>query len=49
MELQSHLITAFNPKSGNLDLMKFTNSLKVSGKDLNAYSDSLMQLGSQGK
>ena len=49
MELQSHLITAFNPKNGNLDLMKFTNSLKVSGKDLNAYSESLMQLGSQGK
>lgn len=47
-ELQSILQKAINPKTGNLDLSKFSDELKSSGKDLAKYRDDLNNIGPQG-
>lgn len=47
-ELQSHLDAAVNVKTGKLDISKFSQSLKASGKDLNYYYQQLSQIGDIG-
>ncbi len=48
-KLQVQLAEATNPQTGMLDLGKFTESMKRSGMDLEAYRDQLVQLGPAGK
>lgn len=47
-ELQAQLESAVNVNTGKLDLNKFNNSLKASGKTLNSYAASLQKLGPAG-
>ena len=48
-ELQEHLSKAVNVDTGRLDLNRFSNSLKLSKKELKDYYNSLMKLGDQGE
>lgn len=48
-ELQVILQKATNINTGKLDISKFSQQLKTSGKDLATYANSLKQLGSQGQ
>ena len=48
LELQQHLTKAFNVKTGNLDLSKFSASLTKSGKTLKDYRDTLAKIGPEG-
>ena len=49
LELQSMLQNAFNVNTGKLDLSRFNDSLKKSGKTLKDYQTSLGQLGPEGQ
>lgn len=49
LELSQHLNTAFNQDTGKLDLIKFQQSLKASGKSIQDYATSLRSLGPQGE
>ena len=48
-ELQSHLRAAMNVDTGKLDLTRFSSSLKMSGKTLDQYRQSLVKLGPEGQ
>lgn len=48
-ELQSHLRAAMNADTGKLDLTRFSSSLKMSGKTLDQYRQSLVKLGPEGQ
>lgn len=48
-ELQSHLRAAVNADTGKLDLTRFSSSLKMSGKTLDQYRQSLVKLGPEGQ
>lgn len=48
-ELQVILQKATNVNTGKLDIGKFSQQLKTSGKDLATYANSLKQLGPQGQ
>lgn len=48
-ELSSILRQAMNTDTGKLDISKFSQQLKQSGKDLSTYATSLQRLGPQGK
>lgn len=49
LELQQHLQAAVNVNTGNLDLSRFSTSLKASGKDLESYCSKLVTIGPQGE
>jgi hypothetical protein len=49
MELERHLSRAVDVDTGKLDLSRFSQSLKASGKDLNSYCDTLMSIGPVGQ
>lgn len=49
MELQKHLSAAMNVNTGNLDLSRFSTSLKASGKTLEEYSNKLLAIGPEGQ
>ena len=48
-ELQRHLSTAFNTKTGNLDLSKLDLSLKSANTSLSTLGTNLLKAGSQGQ
>jgi hypothetical protein len=48
-ELSVHLEKATNIKTGNLDFSKLNQSIKSSGKSLEAYGDQLLKLGPEGR
>ena len=48
-EIQSHLTKATNATTGQLDLTKFTNSLKSSGQSVQELSSKLLAAGSSGR
>ena len=47
-ELQLILEKALNPKTGNLDLSRFSAQIQASGKDLQEFAQDLNNLGPQG-
>ena len=47
-QLKDMLQQAINPKTGNLDLSKFSDQLKSSGKTIQDYAQSLNNIGPQG-
>ena len=49
LELQQHLQSAMNVNTGQLDLSRFSTSLKAAGKDLNSYATTLQNVGPQGQ
>lgn len=49
LELQQHLQAAVNVDTGNLDLSRFSTSLKTSGKDLESYCSKLVAIGPEGE
>ena len=49
LELQQHLSAAVNVNTGQLDLSRFSTSLKAAGKDLNQYSQQLLSIGPTGQ
>ena len=49
LELQQHLSAAVNTKTGNLDLSRFSTSLKAANKDLNSYYNKLAKIGPEGQ
>ena len=49
LELQQHLQAAVNVNTGNLDLSRFSTSLKASGKDLDSYYSKLTAIGPEGE
>ena len=48
IQLRQNLETAFNVKTGNLDLVKFNQSMKSAGMSLEQYRTQLMNLGPAG-
>ena len=48
IQLRQNLETAFNVKTGNLDLVKFNQSMKSAGMSLEKYRTQLMNLGPAG-
>ena len=48
-ELQKHLSSAVNVDTGKLDLNRFSQSLKSSGKDLKSYYNDLSKIGPAGE
>lgn len=48
-ELSNHLTKAFNINTGQLDLNKFSASLKASGNDLASYRQKLEAIGPEGQ
>lgn len=48
-DLSSHLANAFNPKTGNLNLNKFEQSLQRSGQTLKGLSNDLLGAGHNGQ
>ena len=48
-ELQQHLSRAVNTDTGKLDLNRFSQSLKSSGKDLKSYYNDLSKIGPTGE
>ena len=49
LELQQHLSAAVNTKTGNLDLSRFSTSLKAANKDLSGYYNKLTKIGPEGQ
>lgn len=49
MELRMHLQEALNPKTGKLDLSKFSSSLKASKQDIDYYRRTLSAIGPEGQ
>ena len=49
LELERHLSKAVNVDTGKLDLSRFSQSLKASGKDLNSYCNTLLSIGPAGQ
>ena len=49
LELSNHLNAAFNQNTGKLDLIKFQQSLKASGKDIQDYAATLSSIGPEGQ
>ena len=49
LELERHLAKAVNVDTGKLDLSRFSQSLKASGKDLNSYCNTLLSIGPTGQ
>ena len=49
LELERHLSKAVNVDTGKLDLSRFSQSLKASGKDLNSYCNTLLSIGPTGQ
>ena len=48
IQLRQNLETAFNVKTGNLDLVKFNQSMKSAGMSIEQYRTQLMNLGPAG-
>lgn len=49
LELEQHLLAATNVNTGNLDLSRFSSSLKASNKSLTDYYTTLMKIGPEGQ
>lgn len=49
LELERHLSKAVDVDTGKLDLSRFSQSLKASGRDLNSYCDTLLSIGPMGQ
>ena len=49
LELERHLSRAVNVDTGKLDLSRFSQSLKASGKDLTSYCNTLLSIGPAGQ
>ena len=47
-QLKDMLQQAVNPKTGNLDLSRFSEQLKASGRDIQSYAQDLNNLGPEG-